>query len=351
MGITSLVICLSSTSQDLAIDSQRACRIPSIIHISRFIPPQMPKLPANVPTGPSHTAVARTQVLAPPSNNPWNGSHATLRKTAISNAASQVSNTNTQVPRSSNPSGGANPSASQASQMNISGSSVLGTGANSTAVGQGPRGQQYMNPSIPPSGSMISVVPGSVTGSACTGGSQRRNLPRPFRNAVCELSNYAPEDYRLGEIYWVSFHQPNTDPNLQPGDVHLEKTMAGHVYTKKRMAIVLWTYAQDVFCLPVYTFKGQGVLSKPAWLVPEYVCLQNDDDSNFRNHGQYDPVVAYRKRTRLPFHPQATVHINGGFKLPCVADVSYCGRLTEESYLHLMDLWKRSFDNARLRQY
>ena len=235
--------------------------------------------------------------------------------------------------------------------MNMSGSSLTGPAPKAPISKYGPQGQQYMNPSVAPSASMVSIAPSSVAGSSYGVTNRRRRRPMRTCTNVCELSNYLPEDYRLGEIYWAPYHEPNQDPGLQPTDAHLKQTMAGYVYTKRRMVVVLWTYTDDMFCVPMYTFRGNGLQNKPRTQIPEYVCVQNDDDLNYQKQGVHDPVVAIRKPGRKPFHPEAVIHITGGLKVSCSVDNSYCGRLSEESYIYLRDLWERSFDDTKNQQF
>lgn len=322
----------------------------------------MPKPPASgnptpFPSNPSHAALARGQArpAPPPTSNPWQTPYrpSGLRNSVIAGGTYQSPVTRSQGPIASGGSGFQVRGASQAGAMNISGASLFGAAPPPpTGPRYGPSGQQYMNPSVALSASMISIVPSTVAGSTYSvHGTRRPRRPRQTRNNVSDLSNYGPNDYRLGEIFWVPYHQPNSDPTVQATDTHLRQTMAGFVYSKKRMVVVLWTYAEDMYCLPIYSFHGNGLLNKPRSIIPEYVCLQNDDDVNFQKQGVNDPVVAVRKPSRQPFDPHSVVHITGGFKLSCAVENNHCGRLTEESYLHLRDLCERAFDDTKNQQY
>ena len=117
------------------------------------------------------------------------------------------------------------------------------------------------------------------------------------------------------------------------------------------MVVVMWTYAEDMFCVPIYSFNGNGLRNKPNSIIGEYVCLQNDDDFNYTKQGLYDPVVAIRKPGRKPFSPESVVHITGGHKVSCAVEIAYCGRLSEDSYIYLRDLCDRAIDDTKRQRY
>ena len=92
-----------------------------------------------------------------------------------------------------------------------------------------------------------------------------------------------------------------------------------------------------MYCVPLYTWNKKGLSQMPPHLLPEYVSMRDASNSQFRNQGMYDPVVAHH--TRWAFDPNSTVHITAGIPVRCEEDISRCGRLTEESFQNLLELW------------
>jgi hypothetical protein len=114
------------------------------------------------------------------------------------------------------------------------------------------------------------------------------------------------------------------------------------------MAIVMWIYEDVMFCVPLYTWNKRGIWSRPAHLQPEYVALRHYDDDEFENQGEYKPIVA---RSRKDFDPNCSVHLTGAIPVKCEEDVGRAGRVTEESFAHLWDLWESLHDKAKRQRY
>ena len=159
-----------------------------------------------------------------------------------------------------------------------------------------------------------------------------------IHNAVCTLSGLTKADFAKGQIISVPYHTANMNPNLDATDRHLRITCDGPVYTKRRMMVVLWTYLQDMYCVPLYTWQFQGLTSRPPFLRKEYVAIKNvgDPDQN-ENPGNYPAIEA---QLYNPLHKMSTVYITGGVKIACCEDIKKCGRLTESGYQQLLALWR-----------
>lgn len=167
----------------------------------------------------------------------------------------------------------------------------------------------------------------------------------PIHNAVCKISNFSRNDFRKGDIIALPFHTANTNPNADPTDGNLAQTAHGVAYSKRRMMVVLWIFQADMFCLPLYSFTGRGISSRPAPLQKEYVAMKNVGDGAFVNHGVYPPVEVQCRRQ--PMTPATSVHLVGGLRVGCVEDISMVGRLTEQSYVALVALWQALNDQAQ----
>ena len=75
-----------------------------------------------------------------------------------------------------------------------------------------------------------------------------------FSNHVVRVSNYKRRDFALGDIISIPFHSPNQNPNVDAeNDVNFVHTVAGPVYSKRRMVVILQIYTENMFYLPLYT--------------------------------------------------------------------------------------------------
>lgn len=104
------------------------------------------------------------------------------------------------------------------------------------------------------------------------------------------------------------------------------------------MAIIMWIYDHDIFCLPLYSFGGRGLRAKHGNALKEYVALRNADDKNFQNHGSLPEVVAQADFKDLDAN--TAVHLSGGFKVECCDDTAISGRMIESSFHRLVRLWE-----------
>lgn len=166
----------------------------------------------------------------------------------------------------------------------------------------------------------------------------------PVNNNVAICSGYSRYDFQPGDLISIPYHETNTNASLLPTDPNLTFTCQGPVYSKRRLAIVLWVHHFHMFCVPMYTHSGQGLKNKKGDLVKEYVCVMNrGPNPGFENDGKYPPITV---SSRKPMKPESSVHITGGFKVPCNGDVLKVGGLVGDSYVELVELWKGLAQNA-----
>ncbi|KAK5165920.1 uncharacterized protein LTR77_008844 [Saxophila tyrrhenica] len=179
--------------------------------------------------------------------------------------------------------GASRPSQVQQLGSNLSQMNVQGPFANKTKT---------WDPSVAPS-------PSQMTKSPASGKSQVTTITRAGRridSGVCAKSGLTKEDYKLGEIIAIPFHQPNMNPHVDPNASDLVKTKYGPVFSKRRMVVVLWIYEEILFCVPLYTWDKRGVSSRADNLQPEYVSVKNVKDRDFQNQGRYQPVEATSRK-------------------------------------------------------
>jgi len=240
---------------------------------------------------------------------------------------------------------------------------------------RGPRGQQVPTlvvptPSIPTSGlanmalgSAVSynpsmapaatLAPGQIARSrAPTMASQgtQATYRGVIRNQNCILLGQTKANFKKGDIICTPYHQPNLVPNPDPNDFRLTRTCEGPVYSKRRMLVVLMIYEQTMYCLPLYTWSGRGLGSRPAWLKKEYVAMKNAQHKKlypgepFVNDGVHDEIEVI---CRHPVKVQTTIQLTGGVKVDCCGDVNTVGRLTQTGYKRLMALWQKVNEDAK----
>ena len=202
----------------------------------------------------------------------------------------------------------------------------------------------FYNPSLGPSQSMVS------TNWRFRGASQSQTSNRSFRqginNGVCKLSGYTRLDFRKGDVISLPFHTANSNPNVDPNtDRRWIRTIEGPAYSKRRMMVVMWIHDRDVFCLPLYTFAGNGLSGKAHLPIQEFVCMKNVGDQQFVNQGVYPPVEVQNRR--MPMDRNTSVYITGGLKVACNEDIAHVGRMTRRSHADLLSLWKKLSEKAQ----
>lgn len=163
-----------------------------------------------------------------------------------------------------------------------------------------------------------------------------RNSRMPFSSKYCKLSGFTRRDFRIGDLISAPFHVANTNPNVNPCDERLTLTVEGPVYSKRRMLVVLFIHAQDLYCLPLFSFGNRALSAKPVWLRDEYVCIANEGDENFVNEGSHKIVWVEARRA---VKASTTLQLTGGIRIGCNEDIALVGRLARESYYYLRELW------------
>ncbi|RMZ25856.1 hypothetical protein D0859_10100 [Hortaea werneckii] len=250
---------------------------------------------------------------AAPQGSPWASQSAAFKSTASNvtrNAYLQHSTVASRVPAHIRPGksidrGGNTSVANLEAQLAHTGVS------NSFGPGLAP-----YNPSQGPTASHITTPwrPARSTRTNASFSSARLAV----NNAVCKLSGYTRKDFQK--------------------DNRWRSTVEGPVYSKRRMMVVLFIYGRDMLCLPLYTWNKSGISRRPGWLKNEYVGVQDANNLNYINHGDYPPVII--EGNRRPMHEHSTVVLSAGCKVSCNEDILSVGRLTQKSHTHLVALWQ-----------
>ena len=171
-----------------------------------------------------------------------------------------------------------------------------------------------------------------------------RSIRQAIRTAVCVLSGKTKRDYKRGDIISLPYHTPNMVVNTDPNDRRLKLTCEGPVYSKRRMVVILWIHAEDMFCLPLFSHQGTGLRKKPEYRLKEYVCVKNVGDDDFENEGAYKAVEA---RCHHDLDRSTTIHITAGLKVDCNENTRHVGRIEKRSYNELVNLWEGLNEQAR----
>ncbi|KAM0719616.1 hypothetical protein Q7P37_003746 [Cladosporium fusiforme] len=201
---------------------------------------------------------------------------------------------------------------------------------------------QIYNPSIGPTQStMTTPWRNSTASQTCSAHSTHT---KPPSTQICKISNLTRRDFRLGDLISAPFHIANTNPHVDPSDARLALTIEGPVYSKRRMLVVLFIFAQDLYCLPLYSFGDRGLRAKPDHLHGEYVCVANEgEEKGFVNQSPHRFVVVSARRRVAA---STTLHLTGGVRVGCNEDITAAGRLTRDTYFDLVELWQRVVKDA-----
>lgn len=171
-----------------------------------------------------------------------------------------------------------------------------------------------------------------------------------FSNQVVRASNYKRQDFALGDIISIPFHSPNQNPNVDvENDVNFVHTVAGPVYSKRRMVVILYIHTDNMFYLPLYTWNKRGISSRLRKVKGEYVGLKDTTDQNYKNEGDYPPIVATSRKKA--WHPATSIHLTGGGTVECTDDITFCGRVDKPSYMRLRKLFKERVEKAEGQPY
>ncbi|SMY23879.1 unnamed protein product [Zymoseptoria tritici ST99CH_1A5] len=180
-------------------------------------------------------------------------------------------------------------------------------------------------------------------------GASKGAEPEWFISPDCVRSSYSRKYFRKGQMISLPFHVPNTNDKVKEGDPAITRTIEGPVYSKQRMAIVLFRYKTDMICLPLFSFSGRGILSRPPHLRDEYVEITNVGyGDSYIIEGEHDVIEAKMDR---PLKDPGVVHISGGWRVSYQEKIGFIGELTEDSRRRLTKLYNALNDKAQEDRY
>lgn len=206
---------------------------------------------------------------------------------------------------------------------------------------RGPVGQHVYDPSMAPSPSQVTVNT-SVFPSRYSNASGRTTYG-PVKNQFCTLTGRTRRNFSKGEVLTLPHHVANCNPNVDLSDSCLTLTKFGGVYSKRRMFIVLTINADSMLCIPMFTYSHTGMKKKPLHIRHEFLSVANEGDEGFENQCVNLPIEA---NCRHPLDKDTTVHLGDVVKVGFREDIGKVGRVTQESYDRLVDLWRNFIDDA-----
>lgn len=104
------------------------------------------------------------------------------------------------------------------------------------------------------------------------------------------------------------------------------------------MLDVLYIFHDDMVCLPLFTWNGRGIMSRPKETRREYVATVNYEDETSKSEGFYPPVVV--RCNKKPIHAATAVVLTAPGTVGCNEDISAVGKLEKESYVRLEALYR-----------
>lgn len=212
--------------------------------------------------------------------------------------------------------------------------------------------KKTMDPSNAPGNSQLSTQYNPRKSELPTQMTVREENGRPaqwIRTELCVRSPWGRANFAKGLIITLPFHVPNTNENTTEDDDCLAKTNEGPVYSKRRMAVVLWRHKTDMICLPLYSWNSIGILKIPKYLREEYVEIVNYGSAgSYDKEGVNDVLEAQMTR---PFDRKGAVHASGAFRVNYQEDIARVGKLTDKSLERLTNLVNRLIKTTQAEKY
>lgn len=114
----------------------------------------------------------------------------------------------------------------------------------------------------------------------------------------------------------------------------------GPIYSKQRLAIILWKTFGRLICVPLYTFNGDGIgkIKSNGWGLNEYVQILEQGAPEFqRVRGTRAPLVA-NMYDGHDLDLASCVHVGGLMNVDRRGDITYMGKLNTASLTRLHNL-------------
>ncbi|CZT18630.1 uncharacterized protein RCC_04474 [Ramularia collo-cygni] len=165
--------------------------------------------------------------------------------------------------------------------------------------------------------------------------SSSKRFFRETRSLTLRKSN--PERRKLysrGTLISLAYHVSNLRRGVKAGDEGVSDTPEGLVYSKRRMAVVVWRFLECMVCVPLYSWGGDGISNKSPDLHREYIEITNATEiADYAQQGVYEPIGAQMRR---PLDKVGAVCVAEIFSVRYEDRIEVIGQLTPESADQLM---------------
>lgn len=206
-----------------------------------------------------------------------------------------------------------------------------------------------MDPSNAPGTSQLSVQYNPSRSQApSTRLSVRDEKGRPaqwYKTDLCVRSPYQRKSFSRGMVITLPFHVANLNDKATLEDQCLATTRHGPVYSKRRMAIVLWRHDTDMICLPLYSWNSVGISKQPEYLQHEFMEVTNIGNGQLYQREGCNRVL--EARMVRPLDRKSCIHASGAFRVNYQEDIALVGQLTEQSRDDLTALVGRLIHNSQ----
>jgi len=175
-------------------------------------------------------------------------------------------------------------------------------------------------------------------------------LTVPTKRRMIYGTRHIRADFELGTIICAVYHQPHYD--LSPvgvGTRELTDTSFGPIYSKERKFAVIGLYPDHCVCLPIFSYSGRGLGSKPIEIQLNHFGVRDSKiDPIAPSPNRYNVLISARcpPYDELPpgtFHVMSnnsnmhfTYPVSFNYETPCIVEA----RLTRISYCYLMQAFR-----------
>lgn len=160
---------------------------------------------------------------------------------------------------------------------------------------------------------------------------------------ICPMKkNNSRRDYRRGQVIELALPQPNLNPNISATDPDLFPTKLGGVYSKERMAVVLWRFSTRMIVPPMYSWGGRGITSQPKNTHVDYVEVWNEEERNrYVKEGVHDVLGVVMNK--MPLTKFGALSLQGAVSVDYRENITILGCMSEPGHRNL-----RSIMNQRI---
>lgn len=184
------------------------------------------------------------------------------------------------------------------------------------------KAERVLDPSMAPAPSDASTAWRPC--SAIIQSSAARSSRQPVNNAIAKTST--SRDKTSPREILAQCHTIQPAKTQEPS--HRSKDRPLLDCDSRTSAACRWSctpFNEDILCLPLFTWSGRGIASRPVRMKNECVSTNSHDDKAFQNHGAY-PRVTVRCR-RKPMAVATAIALTRGRTSGCNENIAHVDRL------------------------